>query len=791
MATREHLSIDFGWRFHLGDDEDVSGGVGGADPSVYTKAGRAVGAVWPDFDDSKWREIDLPHDWVVELGFDAKADRWHGYAPVGREWPSTSIGWYRKTFNLPQSDEGRRLSIEFDGVFRHSIVWLNSHRLGGHLSGYTSFRYDITDYANYGGQNVLVVRVDARAFELWSYEGAGIYRHVWLVKTDPLHVAQWGTFVTSTVQKRPGQVRAEVTIKTSIANECDVNAPCTLVSTILDAEGKVVAEAQTSNMVVQPWENRQVVQHVTVNDPSLWSIEVPHLYRLITTVHKGPDLVDTYHTTFGIRTIRFDADKGFFLNDRQIKIKGLCCHQDHAGLGVALPDAVQEFRIRKLKEMGGNAYRCAHNPPTPELLDACDRLGMLVMDEHRMMGSSPEILRQVKSLILRDRNHPSVILWSLGNEEMIVQGTEVGARIATTMKRLVRRLDPMRPVTLAMNGRWGSRVSDILDVQGCNYIHGGDIDGFHRDHPGKPVVATETATTLCTRGIYSDDETKGYVNAYGTTAPRWGAGPERMWRFWGERPFVSGVFVWTGFDYRGETQPYPWPAVGSNYGIMDACGFPKDSFYYYKAWWSDQTVLHVFPHWNWPGSEGQDISVWCYSNCDEVELLLNGKSLGKKRMARNSHLEWEVAYAPGKLEARGYTGGEQVATSLVETTGAPVALRLRPDRTEIRADNQDVSMVAVAVVDAEGRVVPTADNEVTFTVSKDARIIGVANGDPSSHEPDKANKRRAFNGLCVAIVQSSRTPGEIRLTAESRGLESASVIIRVEKCRVKPFVHSA
>jgi beta-galactosidase len=810
MTTRERLLMDFEWRFHLGNASDPAKDFdyGRGDPSSNTKAGDAVGAVRPDFDDGDWALVDLPHDWAVESGFKPEADEHHGYRPLGREWPSTSIGWYRKAFSLSDSDRDKRLYVQFDGAYRDSIVWLNGHYLGRHLSGYTGFEYDITDCANLGGENVLVVRVDASQFEMWSYEGAGIYRHVWLVKADPLHVPQWGTCVTSTVQGKPGQVRVEVTIETKIANECDEDASCKLVSAILDADGKVVGQVQTPRVIVEAWDTREIVQQVILQDPILWSVDSPYLYRIATTVQ--PDaadrsgrlypaeskVVDTYETTFGVRTIRFDADRGFFLNGRPLKIKGVCCHQDHAGVGVALPDRIQQYRIEKLKEMGCNAYRCAHNPSTPELLDVCDRLGMLVVDEHRMMGSSPQILGQLKSLILRDRNHPSVILWSLGNEEHAIQGTDVGARIAATMKRLVRRLDPTRPVTLAMNGAWGSQVSQIMDVQSCNYIACGDADKFHSDFSDQPMIGSETASTLSTRGIYEDDEKRGYVNAFGTTVPSWGASAEASWRFWTSRSFVGGVFVWSGFDYRGEPTPYGWPAVVANFGIMDVCGFPKDVYHYYQSWWSDRRVLHVFPHWNWPGKEGQDISVWCYSNCDEVELLLNGKSLGRKRMARESHLEWQVAYAPGKLEARGYeadcgqSGGQQVASRLVETTGAATGLRLTPDRAEIRADGEDVSMVTVAVVDAEGRVVPTALNEVAFTVSDKARIIGVANGDPSSHEPDKAESRRAFNGLCMAIVQSSQAPGEIRLTAESPGLESAGAIICAAHCECRPFVHS-
>lgn len=794
-SPRERLSMDFGWRFHLGDASDVARDFGFGASRTFAKTGSSRGrsAIGTEFDDSKWRKVDIPHDWVVELDFDPTADRSHGYKTVGRKWPANTIGWYRKTFELSASDDGKRLALEFDGVFRDSMAWLNGHFLGRHMSGYTSFRYDISDVANYGDKNVLVVRVDASHFEGWFYEGAGIYRHTWLVKTSPLHVAHWGTFVSSIIRDDAGGVQANVTIKTTIANEHEEDADCRLVSTILDAEGNAVVEVRSERVLVNTWEEREITQEVPISTPSLWSIDSPYMYQLVTTIEQNGVAVDTYETPFGIRTVRFDAEEGFFLNGKPLKIKGVCCHHDHAGVGSALPDRVNEFRIEKLKEMGCNAYRSAHNTPTPELIDACDRLGMLVLDEQRMSGSSPEILSQVESIILRDRNHPSVFMWSMGNEEMGIQGTDVGARILTTMKRVIKRLDPTRLVTIAdnnVNDSWGSAFSLVGDVLGCNYFRLGDTDAFHSDFPEQPILGTENASTLTTRGIYAKDEEKGYVDAFGSTLPGWGSTPEDMWRFYAARPFVAGVFVWTGIDYRGEPTPYSWPCINSHFGIMDTCCFPKDSYYYYKAWWSDETVLHIFPHWNWAGKEGETIDVWCYSNCDEVELFLNGTSMGRKEIPRNSHVEWKVEYQPGILEAKGYTDGNELAMEKVETTGAPAQLRLTSIRQKIRADNEDVVMVALAVLDARGRVVPTADNEVTFSISDNARIIGVGNGNPSSHEPDKATKRKAFNGWCQAIIRSTRQDGEISLTAESPGLMPASLIITAEACDPKPFVPS-
>ncbi len=779
---RERLLLDFGWRFHLGnadnETEDFNLGTSG---QTFAKSGNLVRAAAVNFDDSSWQKVDLPHDWAIELPFhEDKPLIQHGSKPLGRNYPDTSIGWYRRIFDLPASDRGRRLCLEFDGVFRHAAVIFNGHYLGENFSGYVPFHYDVTDFANYGAKNTIVVRVDATLNEGWFYEGAGIYRHVWLTKMHPVHVALWGAFVQSEVRD------GSATLRITTENDSDLDASCHIGSTIMDEHGNTVASVRPAPVSAGAWKTIEAQHTLEARNPSLWSIEQPNLYRLLTTIEVNGAAVDSYETTFGIRTLRFDTDQGFFLNGKPVKIKGTCNHQDHAGVGSALPDRIQYYRIERLKEMGSNGYRTSHNPPAPELLDACDQLGMMVMDETRMMSSNPEGLSQLERLIRRDRNHPSVVIWSLGNEEP-EQGSERGLRIFTTMKRLARRLDPTRLVTAAQDGGWGKGISRVVDVFGCNY-HDKDVDGYHRDHPKQPMIGTETASTVSTRGIYANDKEKGYVSAYDVNYPPWATTAENWWSIYDARPFMAGGFAWTGFDYRGEPTPYGWPCINSHFGIMDTCGFPKDNFYYYQAWWETKPVVHLFPHWNWPGKEGQEIEVWCHANVDRVELFLNGKSVGSQTPVKDRHLMWKVKYEPGTLEARGYKSGELELTAKRETTGPAAAVRLRPDRKEISADGADVSMVTIEVVDTQGRTVPIADNEVTFRVTGAGKLLGVGNGDPSSHESDKAGKRRAFNGFCMAIVQGSKQAGDIVVEASAPGLKSESITIGSRGVKLRPSI---
>jgi beta-galactosidase len=553
---RERILMDFGWRFAYGHAFDAGKDFNHATGyfSYFAKAGFGDGPAAKDFDDRAWRMLDLPHDWAVELPFDANASYSHGYKPIGRNFPETSIGWYRRTFTVPQSDLGRRISIEFDGIHRNSSVWVNGFFLGEEHSGYSGSQYDITDYLQYGGENVIAVRVDATIEEGWYYEGAGIYRHVWLKKTSPLHVALYGTFVTTDIVENS----ADITARATITNEGIRTENFYIAQIIVNANGETIARGELVPLTLEPGSSSESSSLIHIEYPLLWSLEKPYLYTLVTTLGSGSDVIDRYETPFGIRTVRFDPREGFFLNGKHVYLKGTNNHQDHAGVGTAVPDLLQEYRIKRLKEMGCNAYRCSHNPPTPELLDACDRLGMLVIDENRLMGSNAEHLDLLKRLIMRDRNHPSVIIWSIGNEEWAMERNNTGVRVASTMQTLVKHLDSTRQVTYANSG-WGLGISDVQDVIGFNYIFNGDIDKQSTDFPNQPRIGTEETTSRGTRGIYENDTANAHMMA--TDRKPAGRSIEEGFKFYTARPFLSGLFFWTGFDYRGEPSPFGWPQI--------------------------------------------------------------------------------------------------------------------------------------------------------------------------------------------------------------------------------------
>ncbi|HZP06235.1 MAG TPA: beta-galactosidase GalA [Terracidiphilus sp.] len=782
---RQKLLLDFGWRFHFGHAADANKdfGFGSGRSGNFQKTGNFLPASSMAFDDSDWKPIDLPHDWAIELPFvndPALASK--GFHPLGRNYPETSVGWYRRVFELEQGDAGKRISLEFDGAYREAMVVLNGFYIGVHSGGYDPFRFDITDFANPGGRNVLLVRVDATSSDGWFYEGAGIYRHVWLVKTNPVHVKQWGTLVRSELKP----TSAALSIRTELVNDSPEAKDARVVSTILDPDGKEVGKSVTASASIFTGGEQALEQKITISRPRLWSLEERNLYSLVTEVRSGGDVVDRYVTRFGIRSIKMDPSRGLLLNDKPVKVKGTCNHQDHAGLGVALPDSVQYFRIRKLKEMGSNGLRTSHNPPTPELLNACDELGMLVFDETRMMSSNPEGLAQFEDLVRRDRNHPSVFMWSMGNEEGTAN-SERGVGILTAMKALAYRHDGSRPVSIAPTGAIGTGGLAVCDVIGYNY-QDPQAAAFHKAHPDRPMIGTETVSAVGTRGIYITDPDKGFVSSYDPYTTTGRASAEGWWRFCDAQDWMSGGFVWTGFDYRGEPSPNGWPNISSQYGIIDTCGFPKDTFFYYQSWWTQSPVLHIFPHWNWPGYEGKKIAVWVHSNMDKVELFLNGQSLGSQEMEKNHHLAWNVEYAPGTLEARGYKDGKLALTARRETTGAPAVIALSADRKELAADGEDVTMFAVEVRDAKGRIVPVAGNEIAFNVRGAGKLIGTGNGDPTDQGFDKGSSRKVFGGLCMAIVQSTKSAGNITVEASSPSLTPATLSIDTKAVTLRPQI---
>ena len=780
---RERLRLDAGWSFHLGDIEPTA-------PEDHTwtylsaKACAARGAAspefdhTPDYDPDAWRGVDLPHDWQVEQPFDESENLDHGYRRRG-------VAWYRRKFRLDADDRGKHLAIDFDGVGTHCTFWVNGQLLHRNWCGYTGFRVDFTDVALFGDLlNTVVVRVDADAFEGWWYEGAGIYRHVWLVKTQPLHVAHWGTFVKPA---RSDDGMWKTHIETAVTNTSREARGFVLTSTLRGPDGSEVGRTHTP-MAADVRETVEVAQCITVAEPALWSLEERNLYTLVSEVVVEGNVVDRYETTYGYRTIRFDADEGFFLNDRPVKLLGTCNHQDHAGVGVAVPHALQAFRIRRLKDMGGNAYRCAHNPPAPELLDECDRQGMLVMDENRNFSSATEEMAQLETMLRRDRNHPSVILWSIFNEET-VQGTERGRKIAESIIDRVHELDDSRPVTAAMSGGYHEKegVGEVIDVMGINYGLQA-FEPYHAAHPGVPITASENNCAFSTRGEYATSGETKFFDSYDEQHASWGRTARETWRHVSTRPWIAGYFVWTGFDYRGEPSPHAWPCINSHWGILDTCGFAKDSFFLHRAFWTAEPMVHLLPHWNWEGREGETVRVMVHTNCDEVELTLNGESLGRKPIDTCEQASWGVPYQPGTLEAVGYRKGAAAAEAAVETTGKPVALRLEPDRPGLAADGEDAMPVTLYAVDEQGRRVPTANQLVQFAVEGPGELIGVGNGDPTCHEPDKSSQRSLFNGLCQAILRAGTETGTLRLTASAGGLQSATADIQLLAAEPRPSV---
>lgn len=787
--VREKILIDEGWKFAFGNAADPTKDFGcGTEYFNYLTKANSVHNTGPyaqKFNDSTWVSVTIPHDWVTNLPYARNASHSHGYKTVGYKFPETSVGWYRKNISIPKEDLGKHIAIQFDGIFRNAQVWFNGFYMGTEPSGYATQVYDVTEYVNYGGENLICVRADATLEEGWFYEGAGIYRDAWLLKSASVSVAPFGTFVFADI-KKPYDATV-VHVKTEVNNHSLESQQCSVEQRLLDAEGKQVGKAESVNLSLKAKQTLDCEQTIALDNPHLWSTDDPYIYKVETTVKVNGEVTDVYETTTGIREVVFDAQSGFMLNGKPIKLKGVNMHQDHAGVGAAIPDALQAWRIKKLKEFGCNAYRASHNPMTPALLDICDREGLLVIDENRLTGINTEHLRLLENMIKRDRNHPSVILWSDGNEEWGIEYSVQGTRIAAAMREFTRLLDPTRHSTIANAG--GSEMIKGLDVVGFNYIVQNDVDNRKKANPDWKIVGTEETTGCGTRGVYfeSKEQPGHMVSMNRGTKPGVENVIERGWKFYDERPWAAGLFYWTGFDYRGEPNPLGYPAHDSEFGILDYCGFMKDEAWYLKSVWTDKPVLHIFPHWNLQGHEGETVEVWAYSNCDEVELIVNGKKLGRQTMPKNGHLKWQAVYQPGKVVAIGYKNGKRMLTKQVETTKPAYKIVMKTDRQTISADGRDVAVVTVEVQDAKGRIVPDACPMLTFKLAGDGRILGVGNGDPSYLGADHPNHNDchefsipAFNGLAQVIIQSSRHSSALQLRGEANKLKTGELTINTK-----------
>ena len=766
-------SLDDGWRFHLGDIP-FSKLIGHQQSYFGVKAGAARDAAGQDYDDSDWRELSLPHDWAIENAAVPQENGSQGFRRRG-------IAWYRRALRLDPASRGHYLELQFGAIATNATIWFNGDVVAHNWSGYNSVYIDITAGARFGDDlNSIAVRVDADATEGWWYEGAGIYREVWLIERAPVHI------VTDGVHANPRFVDGawRVPIEATLYNIGKADTAVEVVAELIDPQGRIIGRA-AANATAVALQRSRIVLAIEPVTPRLWSIETPTLYRVRTRVLRAGSVVDERVTRCGFRTLRFDANEGFFLNGRHRKIQGVCIHQDHAGVGVAVPAAIIDWRVRQLKALGCNAIRSAHNAPHTALLDACDRHGMLVMDENRLFNVSPDYVPQLEWLIRRDRNRPCVFLWSVFNEEPM-QGTQVGYEMVRRMVSVVKGLDDTRPVTAAMNDGMFTpiNVSQAVDVMGFNYQQG-DYDRFHALNPALPITSSEDTCGLMTRGAWENDEAAQVKTSDDTQKASWGATHRAAWKAIAERPFVAGSFAWTGFDYHGEPTPFPWPAKSSYFGIMDLCGFPKTAFFIRQAHWiKDRPVLAIAPHWTWPGREGRPIKVLVMSNGDHARLELNGRPVGEGPIDPYDLATFTIPYTPGRLTAIVTKAGRAHATSFIETTGAPVALRLTPDRRALAGDGRDAVPITVDVVDAKGRAVPTANLPVVFQCTG-GRIIGLGNGDPTAPQLGKGDRQSLFNGLAQVIVQSDAgSRGTLALVASTPGVRAASLALTVARASV-------
>jgi beta-galactosidase len=751
-----------------------------------------------------WENIDLPHDWTIGGQFSRENNTTQGFLPM-------DIGWYRKGLYFPESYAGKKIYIIFDGVYRSSDVWMNYAWLGHHGSGYTSFYYDITDYVRTGNRipNGLRVRVDGRRHEEDMYEGNGIYRHVWLLITNKLHIDLWGTFVSTADVSGS---RATIKIQTKIKNDNSTNKKCELITMIVNDKGIIVGEV-SSEQTLDANTTFEFTQTVTIENPHLWDLDDPYLYKTYSILSEDNRVVDTYETPFGIRTFHFDPDNGFFLNNKHVKLQGFNAHYDFAGIGTALPDRIHWNAMMAMKKAGFNFYRSSHNPATPERLDICDQIGMLVWDEVERKLESMEIeLPLVEETITRDRNHPSVIVWSLENESPL-ESTIFGAKIMKKATELAHQLDPTRLTTFAASMPVNKNgYGEAVDVVSYNY-HWQRAEQDHLNFPDWKIgLISEYSAARARRGGYgigssqlAKDDPYFELNQGIETMYQMCTRVEESWQRIKVRDFIGGGCLWSGIDAWGEGNN--WPLISRGDGALDLCFFPKDVYYYFVSQWTEEPMIHIFPHWNWKIEKGQLLDVWSYTNCDSVELFLNGRSLGwrspdpgpapwtppekkdnsfTQTITVSEHLAWKVPYDRGTLKAIGMKGGEIVCRETVSTTGEPykiqmtLAMETFLDKGEIpplAADGRDIAVIKAAVLDKDGNIVPTADNNISFAIEGNAKIIGVGNGNISSHEPNRDIKRKAYNGLCVAIVQSATNTAEVTVTASSPGLKSGKISI--------------
>ncbi|MCQ2249687.1 MAG: DUF4982 domain-containing protein [Bacteroidales bacterium] len=730
--NREEHLINSGWKFAFGHAQQVQANfMAGTQYFNYlTKTGYGDGPANPAFDDRPWRSVDIPHDWAVELPFSPDASHSHGYKCVGWAFPEYSVGWYRKTINIPQKDLGKKISLLFEGIFRNSEVWVNGFYLGCEQSGYLDFQYDITDYLNYGADNVITVKADASLEEGWFYEGAGIYRNVWLIKTDPVHVAKDGIFVTTNINGSNADVAVRVDVDNADYKAHDVR----LSLTVKDAMGKPVASTEASAREIRAMDSHKYCKELKVSGIKLWQPDAPAMYTLEVKVVSDAEQVDCKQVRFGFRTLEFTSDKGFFINGKHLKIVGVNIHQDFAGVGCAINKPLQIERVKMLKSWGFNGIRTSHNPVNVDLLDVCDSLGMVVLEETRLEGINDYHKSQLRRMIERDRNHPSIIAWSVGNEEWRIESNILGERITKTMQAYAKTIDSTRMYTVAVSGGCGYGSSESIELMGFNYLAQCDIDTYHAKHASQPGWLTEETSGCGARGIYWADSARCHIPQFDRAG---GTSIERGYAFCMDRDWMSGLFYWTGFDYRGESTPFSYPANGSYFGILDQCGFPKDAAYYILANRSQKPMVHLFPHWNHAGHEGQMVDVWAYSNCDELELILNKKSMGKQPVPKYGHCAWKVEYQPGTIMVKAYKNGVVQASEELRTSGQAAQVQLQANKTTVSRKSEDVLLVQVQALDAKGLPVPDAAGKIKFSVQGPAQILGVGNGDPSCLENDR------------------------------------------------------